>query len=365
MPDNRPIADVDTPALLVDLPRLRRNITDMQASADRAGVALRPHTKTHKSPIIARMQLEAGARGITVAKVGEAEVMVGAGFDDVFIAYPLVGEAKYRRLLPLLERARIAVAVDSQVGVAALSAFFGPLGIALPILVEIDTGFRRTGVQSEDEAIALARSIVSTPGVAFGGLMEFGGHAYSACSEEERRSIGEAEGNMLASAAAKLAGMGIATPVVSCGSTPSMPFVAGMAGVTEVRPGVYVFGDLKQAELGTLAREECALTILATVVSNPAPGRFVLDSGTKALSSDHYATWTYGELKDFPGAVITRASEEHGILENVTLPLKVGDKVEVIPNHACATCNMHDELFVIEDGRLVDVWPVSARGKFR
>jgi D-serine deaminase-like pyridoxal phosphate-dependent protein len=359
------IADLDTPALLVDLPRLRRNIGAMQALADGCGVALRPHTKTHKSPAIARMQVEAGARGVTVAKVGEAEVMVEAGFDDLFIAYPVVGELKYRRMSRLLARARVGVAADSFEGVRSLSAFFGPLDARLRVLVEIDTGFRRTGVQTDDEAVALAREIAGSPGLVFGGLMEFGGQAYGACSEEDRRVIGRAEGERLAGLAKRLSEIGLPPPVVSTGSTPSMPFVGEVAGVTEVRPGVYVFGDLKQVELGTLAREECALTVLATLVSHPAPGRYILDSGTKALSSDHYASWTFGELKPHPGAVLTRASEEHAIIEGVTLPLQIGDKVEVIPNHACATSNMHDEMYIVEGGQVLDVWPVTGRGKFR
>lgn len=357
--------EIDTPALLVDLPRLRHNISAMQEKAGRSGVAMRPHTKTHKSPVIARMQLEAGARGITVAKVGEAEVMVEAGFYDIFIAYPLVGEAKYRRLLPLLERARIAVAADSLDGVQMLSAFFGRQGVALPVLVEIDTGFRRTGVASTSEALELVRTVDRAPGLEFAGLMEFGGQLYNACSEEERATMGHAEGALMTEVAAQLVANGLTPRVISCGSTPSMPFVAQTEGVTEVRPGVYVFGDLKQAELGTCNMDDCALTVLATVVSHPAPGRYILDSGTKALSSDHYATLTYGQLKEYPQAVITRASEEHGIIEGVDLPLRVGDKVEVIPNHACATCNMHDELYAVEGGQLADVWPVAGRGRFR
>ncbi len=359
------VTELDTPALLVDLKRMQRNIATMQAASDRNGVALRPHTKTHKSPDVARLQVAAGARGITVAKVGEAEVMVEAGFDDLFIAYPLVGESKYRRLLPLLERARIAVAADSTEGVAMMSAFFGPCGVTVPVLVEIDTGFRRTGLPTADAAVFLAQAIDRAPGLTFEGLMEFSGHSYAACSEEERRVVGHSEAAMLLEAAERLSKLGLPVRVISTGSTPSMPFVAETPGVTEVRPGVYVFGDLKQVELGTLRREECALTVLATVVSTPAPGRYILDSGTKALSSDHYATWTYGELKDYPGAVITRASEEHGIIEGADLPLRVGDRVEVIPNHACATCNMHDEFYIVEGGRVLDVWPVLGRGKFR
>lgn len=359
------IHDLDTPALLVDLGRLQRNIASMQALCDRHGVLLRPHTKTHKSPAIARMQVEAGAHGITVAKVGEAEVMVEAGFDDLFIAYPLIGEAKYRRLLPLLKRANISVAADSLAGVEMMSAFFGPLGATVAVVVEVDTGFRRTGVPGPDEALVLAQAIDRLPGLLFAGLMEFGGHAYAACSEEERRIVGHAEAGALLGVAARLAEAGLPPAVISTGSTPSMPFVAEVVGVTEARPGVYVFGDLKQAELGTVAREECALTVLATVVSTPAPGRYILDSGTKALSSDHYASWTYGELRDYPGVKIARASEEHGIIENADLPLHIGDKVEALPNHACATCNMHEELFVVDGGTLVDVWPVLGRGKFR
>lgn len=359
------INDLDTPALLVDLSRMERNIAAMQAACDLNGVALRPHTKTHKSPRVAQLQVAAGARGVTVAKVSEAEVMVEAGFNDLFIAYPLVGEHKYRRLLPLLERARVAVAADSHEGVAMMSAFFGSLGVTLPVVVEIDTGFRRTGLPGAEAAVDLAQAIDRAPGLSFEGLMEFGGHAYDACSEEERRAVGRAEASALLDAARLLAKVGLPPAVISTGSTPSMPFVAEVEGVTEVRPGVYVFGDLKQVELGTLQRDECALTVLATVVSNPAPGRYILDSGTKALSSDHYATRTYGELKDYPGAIITRASEEHGIIEGADLPLRVGDRVEVIPNHACATCNMHDELYIVEGGAVVEVWPVLGRGKFR
>jgi D-serine deaminase-like pyridoxal phosphate-dependent protein len=359
------VNELDTPALLVDLKRMRRNIAAMQATCDESGVALRPHTKTHKSPAVARLQVAAGARGITVAKVGEAEVMLEAGFEDLFIAYPLIGESKYRRLLPLLERARIAVAADSQEGVAMMSAFFGPLGVSIPVLVEIDTGFRRTGLPDAEAAVSLALAIDRAPGLTFEGLMEFSGHSYSACSEEERREVGQSEASMLLEAAERLSGLDLPVRVISTGSTPSMPFVAQTPGVTEVRPGVYVFGDLKQAELGTLQREECALTVLATVVSTPAPGRYILDSGTKALSSDHYATWTYGELKDYTGAVITRASEEHGIIEGADLPLRVGDRVEVIPNHACATCNMHDEFYVVDGDTVLDMWPVAGRGKFR
>src|SRR5207237_1256925 len=152
------------------------------------------HTRTHKSPVIAGMQVAAGARGITVAKVGEAEVMVAAGFGDLFIAYPLIGTAKYERLLPLLDRARIAVAADSLAGVGALSAFFGPRGVQLPLLIEVDTGFRRTGVPTDEEALALAQAVAAAPGLVFAGLMEFGGQAYGACSDEERRTLGRAEG---------------------------------------------------------------------------------------------------------------------------------------------------------------------------
>ena len=359
------LADLDTPALLVDRARLDRNIAAMQARADACAVALRPHTKTHKAPAIAALQVAAGARGLTVAKVGEAEVMVAAGFADLFIAYPLIGEAKYRRLLPLLERARIAVAADSAEGVAALSAFFGPRGIRLPVLVEVDTGFRRTGVTTDAAALAVAQAIDRAPGLTFGGLMEFGGQAYAACSEDERREVGRAEGLRIAAAAAHLTAAGLPPPVVSVGSTPSMPFVAEVPGPTEARPGVYVFGDLKQVELRTCARDDCALTVLATVVSRPAPDRVVLDAGTKALSSDHYARPIYGELWDFPGAVLTRASEEHGIVEGPVLPLRVGDRVRVLPNHACATVNMHDALVVMDGDTLAAEWPIAGRGRFR
>src|SRR5579859_3362632 len=262
-----PIADLDTPALLVDVPRLDHNIATMQRLADRCGVALRPHTKTHKAPAIARRQLVAGARGLTVAKVGEAEVLVAAGCEDLLIAYPLIGTVKYERLARLLDRATIRVAADSPAGVAALSAFFGPRGHQLPVLIEVDTGFRRTGVQTADEALALAAAVAAAPGLVFGGLLEFSGQTYGACSEAERRTLGQAAGSRLVEIGQHLAARGLPPPVLSTGATPALPASAEVAGITEIRPGVYVFGDLKQVELGTIRREQCALTVLATVVS--------------------------------------------------------------------------------------------------
>ncbi|MBI2755639.1 MAG: alanine racemase [Chloroflexi bacterium] len=370
VPTSRNVWDLDTPALVVDLDRLEANLARMAARCREAGVDLRPHTKTHKTPEIARLQVQHGARGMTVAKVGEAEVMAAAGFQDLFIAYPVLGDEKYRRLLRVMETADVRIGLDSYEVASAASSFFHARARRLKVLLEIDSGFGRCGAQSLEEAEALADRIGDLPGVELVGVMGFGGHAYKETTPEGLASVGRREGMQAAEVAEALRKRGHSSVTnVSVGSSPSAPHAAGVAGVTEVRPGVYVFNDRKQVSIGVARWEDCASTVLATVVSKPRPDRIIIDAGIKAFAGEDYGWGTYGQLLDHPGTVVSWAAEEHGVIQvgpnNADPHLKIGDRVRVIPNHGCGTTNMHDALFAVHGERVVETWKIAARGKLR
>lgn len=366
------VDDLDTPVVLVDAARLQSNLRGMAERVAQAGggrVRLRPHAKTHKTREIALRQLELGAIGLTVAKVGEAEAMVGAGVEDLLIAYPVLGDQKYQRMLPLLRKARIRIAIDSLDVAEAASAFFAPHGMKLPVLIEIDTGFGRTGVQSPSDALQLADQIDELPGVEVAGVMCFGGQAYQTAEPAKQAQIGRSEGETSVQVANLLGAHNHKVQAVSVGSTPTAVAAAGVSGVTEVRPGVYAFGDMKQVQLGTVKFEDCALTVLATVVSHPRPERYVVDAGLKTFAGENYGWGTYGRLLDHPDLIVDWAAEEHGVIlvpEGTPDPkLRIGDKVRIVPDHACGTVNMHDELIAIDGDAVVDVWPVIGRGRVR
>ena len=366
------VGDLDTPTVLVDVNKLQANLArmaDRVAAAGDGRVRLRPHGKTHKTREIAQRQLALGAIGLTVAKVGEAEAMVGAGVEDLLIAYPVLGDLKYQRLLPLLNRARIRIAIDSLDVAEAASAFFARHGVRLPVLIEIDTGFGRTGVQSPAEALQLADQIDELPGVEVAGVMCFGGEAYQTDDPAKQAEIGHAEGELSVQVADLVGTHRHGVGTVSVGSTPTAVAAAGVKGVTEVRPGVYAFGDLKQVQLGTARLEDCALTVLATVVSHPRPERYVVDAGLKAFAGENYGWGTYGRLLEHSDLIVDWAAEEHGVIlvpEGSRDPgLKIGDKVRIVPDHACGTVNMHDELVAVDGDLVVDVWPVIGRGRVR
>ncbi len=366
------IHELDTPVPLVDVKRLQGNLERMARRVAQAGegrVRMRPHSKTHKTKEIALRQLALGAVGLTVAKVGEAEAMIAAGVEDLLIAYPVLGVQKYERLRPLLDKARIRIALDSLDVAESASAYFAPHGIRLPVLIEIDTGFGRTGVQSDAEALQLADQISELPGVEVAGVMCFGGQAYQSNEPAKHAEIGRGEGERSVRVAKLLSDHNHLAKTVSVGSTPTAVAAAGVEGVTEVRPGVYAFGDLKQVELGTVRTEDCALTVLATVVSHPRPERYVVDAGLKTFAGENYGWGTYGRLLDHPDLVVDWAAEEHGVIlvhEGTRHPgLKIGDKVRIVPDHACGTVNMHDQLVAVEGESVVDVWPVIGRGRVR
>jgi len=385
------ISDLDTPALLVDLRRLEANLARMQARADAAGVALRPHVKTHKAAAIAREQRERGARGLTVVKAEEAEAFVRAGFTDLRLAYPVVGEAKWARLLRLMEGgARISFCVDTRAGAEGASAFFAAAGRVAEVLVEVDTGQGRSGVRWDALTAAdFVRTVSELPGLQLAGLLTHGGHSYAGPAEGEahgdalRRVMAEERDRLLALAVrCHAAGALGPTAELSVGSTPTASVFEnrqeGPFRVTELRPGNYVFHDAQQLALGSAALADCALTVLAAVASarpdEKGGTRLFLDAGKKVLTTDlgygvdGHGVMLYDPLRmtALPHARIAALSEEHAW---VTVPgastLAVGDRVRVVPNHACVTVATADELVVVDGEEVVARWPVDARGAFR
>ena len=360
------IYDLDTPTLLVDLERLEANIRDMASAAQAGGKALRPHTKTHKTPEIARMQLAAGASGITVAKLGEAEVYVEAGLEDIFIANDVVGEAKYARLLPLLRRARIVAGTDSLEVARLLAAAMKKAGERLEMRIEIDSGHGRAGVTTTEDACELARYIADAPGLELQGIFTHEGHVYTAPDAEERGKRARSAAARMREIAEALAAQGTPVSDVSMGSTPGAEFLPREAGVTEMRPGVYVFNDRMQVGYGAKS-ERCAVTVLATVVSVRPDGRMVIDAGSKSLASDRpFADGTFGEALGYPEVTFVGASEEHGQLTCEGMNrLRVGDKLRIVPNHACTCVNMYDTMTAFRNEQVEAVWNIAARGKVR
>ena len=350
--------ELATPSLVVDLDVLEQNVEEMALRCRELGIALRPHAKTHKSPDLARLQLDAGAAGLTVATVSEAQVFAAAGFTDLFIAYPLwVDPEKGRRLRALADTATVAVGVDSAEGARALAAQLGHHRDRVSVLVEVDSGHHRSGV--DPEAVADLADVAVHAGLTVAGVFTFPGHSYSPGTQE---AVAVQEAQALAAAAETLRALGIEDPTVSGGATPTAGAVAA-GTMTEMRPGVYVFGDAQQWELGTTSPDRVALTCWATVVSH-AGGRVVLDSGSKALGADR-APWAsgYGRLLDHPDARIVMLSEHHAVVDRVEGPLPpLGSHLRVVPNHVCNAVNLADTLTLARGGRVAGTWPVAARG---
>ena len=355
-----------TPAVVVDLDVLERNVSRMAARARAAGVRLRPHAKTHKCPEIGAMQLAAGARGLSLAKVGEAEVFAAAGFDDLFLAYPVVGEDKGRRLLELAEGARIAVGVDSVAGARTLAAPFSAAARSLEVMLKVDVGYGRVGVLPE-QALAVAREVAELPGLRLRGVFTHAGHGYGAETKAGVDDVARLEGERLVETAGRLREAGLPVEEVSVGSTPTAAVAMRVAGVTECRPGNYVFHDASQVALGTCTPDDCALTIVATVVSVPGPGRAVVDAGSKTLSSDPLRPRAQGYGRVLGrSSYLDKLSEEHGsiaVAEGESF--RVGERVRILPNHACVVANLHDRLVGVSDGRVEAVLQVAARGRVR
>ncbi|HYI25375.1 MAG TPA: alanine racemase [Thermomicrobiales bacterium] len=363
-----PETSIDTPTLVVSEEILQRNIATMAAFAKSVGVNLRPHIKTHKCIQIARLQIAAGAVGVTCAKVGEAEVMVNeAGVQDVLLAYPIVGDSKFDRLVPLLNKARIVVAVDSATAAHHISANMARHEQRLDVMLEVNSGQNRSGVPVGEDTVALALEIARLPNLDLVGIMTHEGHANSAAPDEIEGIAIEA-GRAMVQTAEAIRGHGLALPTVSVGSTPAAFFTPTVTGVTEMRPGTYVFNDNSAFRYERFGVDDCAARFVATVVSRPAPDRAILDTGSKSLAMDpSRAHPGHGYIVGHPDVTIVKLSEEHGIC---SLPegepgFDVGDRVEVIPNHVCPTVNLMDDLTIVREGKVIDVWPVAARGRVR
>jgi D-serine deaminase-like pyridoxal phosphate-dependent protein len=345
------IADLDTPAVLIDIDRVEANLQRAQAHASAEGYALRPHIKTHKLPRFAKRQIELGAVGITAQKLGEAEVMADAGIADIFLPYNILGPKKLARLKALNERVALSVTADSPdtlVGYAATFTADKPL----VVLIECDSGGGRCGVQTPAQALALARQIALAPGLRFGGLM-----TYPPLHGVEKSNA------WLSEAVALFGEAGITVPRVSSGNSPDM-WVPASAPVTERRPGTYIYYDRFQVKERAASLDDCALSVLVTVVSRPTATRVVIDAGSKSLTSDLLGMEGFGLVMG-TDLTVKGLSEEHGVIE---LPVasdwpRVGERLRIIPNHACVISNLFDKVTLISGDEVREVVPVAARGR--
>lgn len=358
--------ELDTPALRIDIDRMERNLEEMAAAARSRGVQMRPHTKTHKMPEIARRQVELGAVGITVAKLGEAEVMARAGLRDIFVCYPLIGEIKLRRLRELAREVNMMTIVESAEGARGLSEAMSGEAKALDVLIDLEVGYGRVGVAGE-RAGMLAELVDSLPGLRLRGVCIHEGNVYGEADPECRAQMAQEQVGKMLAIARDLESSGHNMELVSSGSTPGARYTLEMEGITEIRPGNYVFYDTMQVALGTTDLEHCALTVVTTVVSHQESGRAVIDAGAKALALDKglgIAARGHGWVMGHPGIVVEKLSEEHGWLKlEDGESVQIGDRLEVIPNHACVVTNLFNEVALTRGDKVVDRWKVAARGR--
>jgi D-serine deaminase-like pyridoxal phosphate-dependent protein len=348
------ITELDTPAVLIDIDRVEANLKRVQDYGDSHGLKIRPHIKTHKLPRFAQRAIELGAVGITVQKLGEAEVMADAGITEIFLPYNILGAAKLQRLRALAQRVHMTVTADSEQTVAGLSLAFASEDKPLTVLVECDTGMGRCGVQTPEDAVALAQKIDAAPGLKFGGLM-----TYPAAGKVE------ANAQWLATAKDLLTNAGLPPAIVSNGGTPDLWRAHEVTVATEHRPGTYIYMDRFQVEKNVGGFEDCALTVLATVVSRPTENRAIIDAGSKSLTSDTLGLVGFGLIEAYPGAVITGLSEEHGTIDLTACENKpvIGEKIRIIPNHACVVSNLFETVTLISGNQVVETVPVAARGR--
>ncbi|MDQ2662117.1 MAG: alanine racemase [Actinomycetota bacterium] len=357
--------DLPTPSLVIDRAVLERNLDEVAALAAQHGVELLPHAKTHRMADLGRLQLERGAHGLTVAKVGEAERFADAGATRLFVAYPLVGEAVAYRVLALADRAELAVGVDSVEGAASLGAVFAAAGRELTVVLAVDSGLGREGVEPA-AALDVARGIQAVEGVELAGIFTHEGSVYGSLPGEVAAASRDVAGRMVALADELRAG-GIPIRVVSLGSSASVRDVIGVPGVTQVRPGIYAVNDLGQVALGTASLGSTAIRVHATVVSRGGADRGCIDAGSKALGADLLPASAlreqypgYGLLVGHPGWVIDKLSEEHGWLRWIgggePSPLPVGTRVEIVPNHACVVFSALRRASVVQGGAVVATW---------
>ena len=360
--------ELSTPALVLDLDIAERNLERMATLCRTQNVSLRPHTKTHKTPEVARMQIQHGAIGVTVAKVGEAEVMGEAGLDEILVAYPVLGDEKLRRLAALARDRSVLVSIDNERTALDLSRAATQAEATFGVLVEFDSGYRRCGLEPGPGCAQLATKIERLPGLRFRGLMTYFGTVWG--SAEERRDEAQRMIEPVARALEALAAAGLPVEIVSGGSTPAAEFCGEIPGLTEIRPGTYVYNDLNTFYQGACRLEDCAARIVTTVVSTAVPGHAVVDAGSKTLSSDALGSGRkagFGYIVEAPDAPLIKLSEEHGHVDIARSQhsFHVGEVLSIIPNHICTCVNMHDEIFLARNQQVVGSWRIAGRGKVR
>lgn len=377
------LSDLRTPAVLVERPRLMTNIHRMQQAAADAGVALRPHVKTHKSPLVARMQVAAGAIGICCAKLGEAEVFADAGVADIRLPYPLQ-PVNVDRVRALQQRARLSFVVDHAEVARVWSEAMTAAGTRAEVLVKVDVGFHRCGIAPDPAtAVPFLQAIAALPGLHLRGILSHAGHAYHAHSDDELRQMAKAECATMAALAHEARAAGVTIDEISAGATPPARYAipAGRDTYTEYRPGNYVYFDRTMVGLGAATHDDCALSVLATVVSAPTADRIVLDCGSKTLAADGARGFSgvsghgdvhrdlvarAGQVPD-PHLLVERLSEEHATVRVApgAAPLVPGDRVRVVPNHACVVSNLVDSAWLVDGATVVEALPIAARGRIQ
>ena len=361
------IKNIDTPGLLLDIDQLEKNIKNIVDFAKEYNVDYRPHIKTHKSINIAKKQIEHGAIGITVATVGEAEVMSQGGIKDILVAYPIATTEKLERIEKLMDQSKITITIDSIMQASLLHEFFENKKKELNVWIKINSGLNRCGIEP-NEVEELAGYIKESPFLKLDGLFTHAGHSYGATSEVEIEKIAHNEASVVLESAKICESMGINIPHRSIGSTPTFKIAGKIKGITEIRPGNAVFFDMIQVGLSVTSIEDCALTVIATVGSKHKD-RIVIDAGSKTLNLDKGAHGNesvvgHGYIKEYPELVIDRLSEEHGIITTTKKNnLKITEKITIIPNHACTVVNLFDNYIVCQNNKVIDTWKVDARGK--
>jgi len=360
------INDLDTPAVLVSSDVVERNLQRLAQYSLEHKLNVRPHTKTHKIPEFAHRQLRYGAVGITVAKLGEAEVMADEGVSDILIAYPLVGEQKLRRLVLLSSRADVTVAVDSFEVAAEISRAAVRGGTKIGILAEFNTGFSRCGLPVEASTMSEVQRIRDLPGLNWRGLLFYPGQIM--VNSPAAESMIEQQNAELAKLMSLLDAAGVDHRVLSGGNTPTAYLSHKFSDVTEIRPGTYIFNDRNTVCGGAASWDDCAVTVLTTVVSRSVHGRAIVDAGSKTLSSDSLLTGScsgYGRILEYPEIPISELSEEHGHLDlgdSQRVP-SIGERVRVVPNHVCVVMNLHDKVYGVQGEEVIAEWRVAGRGK--
>lgn len=360
---------IDTPAILIDYDIVMKNLCFMQNKANQYHVKLRPHIKTHRMPELAKMQMQEGAYGITVAKVGEAETMAENGLDNIFIANEIVGVSKIERIRALNRKINIRIGVDNEYQIDQLEQVFQEEEKRIEVLIEFEVGENRSGVITDAQLINLAQYIKNKKKVFLKGVFSHEGHSYKAKNVEDCIKVSTESQERTVRAGNILKGLGINIDTISIGATPSLMHTAIIEGITEIRPGTYIFMDVGQGS-GINDFSKCAASVLATVISKPTEERVVLDAGAKALTSQNRSegicsTNGYGLVKNSNNIRLSGVFDEHGLIydKEFRKNIEIGDKIEIIPNHICPTCNLYEKAYLVSNGEVLREISILCRGK--